>query len=134
MRKMVKNKPQYWEFIRELRNDDVLRANSMNHHLISPEEHAAFMQTYQDQFYVCVEDGTPIGYVGTNAQDYISIALVTEARGKGVGKYMLQYLRKEMSARKMRAIVNITNEASLRLFEACGFVKKYYIFEGDQND
>jgi|TARA_R110000824_G_scaffold156593_5_gene329751 RimJ/RimL family protein N-acetyltransferase len=134
MRKMVKNNPEYWEFIRELRNDDLLRANSMNHHVITTEEHAAFMQSYQHQFYVCLEDDRPIGYVGTNAQDYISIALVADARGKGVGKYMLQYLREEISSRKLRAIVNITNEASLKLFEACGFVKKYYIFEGDNND
>ncbi len=134
MRKMVKNSPEYWEFIRELRNDDLLRANSMNHHVISAEEHAAFMKIYQHQFYVCLEDDKPIGYVGTNAEDYISIALVADARGKGMGKYMLQYLREEISSRKLRAIVNITNEASLKLFEACGFTKKYYIFEGDEND
>ena len=134
MHKIVKNESLYWEFIRQLKNDDLARENSMNSHIITPQEHRAYMKEYEDRYYICLIDDTPVGYVGTNAQDYISIAVVSEARGKGVGKYMLQYFREEMRARKLRAIVNITNQASLKLFEACGFVKKYYIFEGDDND
>lgn len=134
MRKIVKNESHYWEFIRQLKNDDLARANSMNSHVITPEEHRAYMKEYEDHYYICLIDDIPVGYVGTNAQGYISIAVISEARGKGVGKYMLQYFGEEMRARKLRAIVNITNQASLKLFESCGFVKKYYIFEGDDND
>ena len=131
MRKIVKNEPRYWEFIRELKNDDLARKNSMSSHIVGSEEHQEYMKKYQDRYYICLLDGSPVGYIGTNAQDYISIAVISEARGKGLGKFMLSCFHKQMKDRKLRAIVNISNEASLRLFESCGFVKKYYIFEGE---
>lgn len=134
MRKVVENEPRYWEFIRELKNDDLARRNSMSPHIVKPEEHQEYMKKYQDRYYICLLDGIPVGYIGTNAQDYVSIAVISEVRGKGLGKFMLLYFHKQMKDRKLRAIVDISNEASLRLFESCGFVKKYYIFEGDEND
>ena len=134
MLEIVKNAPSYWEFIRDLKNDDTARANSMSNHVIGPEEHRAYMSVHNDKYYICLEDGVPLGYVGRNAQDYISIAVISKARGKGVGKYMLQYFRERMRMQKLRAIVSLDNPASLKLFEACGFIKKYYIFEGDEND
>ena len=134
MLEIVKNAPSYWEFIRHLKNDDTARANSMSNHVIGPEEHRVYMSIHNDKYYICLEAGPPLGYVGRNAQDYISIAVISKARGKGVGKYMLQYFRERMRTQKLRAIVSLDNPASLKLFEACGFIKKYYIFEGDEND
>lgn len=131
MRKIVENEPRYWEFIRELKNDDLARKNSMSSHIVGSEEHQEYMKKYQDRYYICLLNELPVGYIGTNAQDYISIAVINEARGKGLGKFMLTWFHKQVKDRNLRAIVNISNEASLRLFESCGFVKKYYIFEGE---
>ena len=131
---MVKNKPEYWEFIRQLRNDDIMRANSLNSHIIEPEEHHAYMSLHNDKYYICLDEDVPVGYVARNAQDYISVAVISQARGKGIGKYMLQYFGDLMRTQKLRAVVSLTNPASLKLFESCGFVKKYYVFERDQND
>ncbi len=128
---LVDNDATYWEFVRDLKNTDQARHNSVSTHIISREEHHKYMEIYGDRYYICVENDVPIGYVGTNAQDYVSIAVVSGHRGKGVGKYMLQSFRDKVKLHHLRAIVSITNEPSLRLFEACGFVKKYYIFEGE---
>jgi len=131
---IVNNSPDYWEFIRSLRNDKQARENSMNHHIITFDEHANYMKKFQDRYYVCIENNKPIGYVGRNPQGYISIAVLSEARGKGIAKYMLQYLRQKLKENNLQAIVSLTNERSIRLFETCGFVKKYYIFEGEKDD
>tara|TARA_R110000822_G_scaffold305738_1_gene431634 strand:- start:698 stop:1102 length:405 start_codon:yes stop_codon:yes gene_type:complete len=134
MLEIVRNKPQYWEFIRHLKNDETARTNSMSDHMIQVGEHRAYMSVHNDKYYICLNNSIPVGYVGRNAQDYISVAVISENRGKGIGKYMLQYFREQMSTQKLRAIVSLENPASLKLFEACGFIKKYYIFEGDEND
>lgn len=131
---IVKNSPQYWEFIRDLKNDELSRANSMSDHIIEPEEHRAYMSFHNDKYYICLDSETPVGYIGRNAQDYISVAVISEARGKGIGKYMLQYFRELMRAQNLRAVVSLANPASIKLFESCGFTKKYYIFEGDTDD
>ncbi len=53
-KKMVKNKPCYWEFIRTLRNDPSARENFMNQGITKPEKHKAYMEEHQDKFYICL--------------------------------------------------------------------------------
>jgi RimJ/RimL family protein N-acetyltransferase len=92
------------------------------------------MEKYGNNFYVCLIDGSPAGYVGVIDRD-IRVATHPDYQGKGVGKFMINALMKFMINALMKlypdslAKVKIENEASLRLFEACGFTKKYYILE-----
>ena len=79
-------------------------------------------------FYVCLVNNEPAGYVGVINSD-IRVATHPDFQGKGVGKYMINQLM-EMHPDAF-AKVKIDNEASTRLFEACGFKKKYYILEKD---
>jgi ribosomal protein S18 acetylase RimI-like enzyme len=97
---------------------------------VTAEEHHNYMENYSDQYFICLENNVPIGYIGTNAQGYISIAVASGTRGKGVGKFMLKTFCSLKKEANYRAIVSVTNEASLKLFESCGFEKKYYTFEG----
>ncbi len=57
----------------------------------------------------------------------IRVATHPDFQGKGVGKFMINQLM-EMNS-NVFAKVKLENEASLKLFEACGFKKKYYILE-----
>ncbi len=132
MAQIVKNNPSYWAFIRELKNDKTSRENSMHSHEITVEEHRSYMKRHGDKYYICLEDSTPVGYVGFNASGYISIAVVEDSRKKGLAKQMLTYVSQELEKKDLKAIVHISNLASVRLFEACGFVKQYYIFEGEE--
>ena len=59
--------------------------------------------------------------------DDIRVATHPDFQGKGVGKFMIESL---MEAHPLSfAKVKIDNEASLGLFESCGFKRKYYILE-----
>ena len=131
---MRENQKDYWEFIRHLKNDPLSRENSVDSHIILASEHESYMNLYGDRYYICFEGDQPIGYVGYNSDNYISIAVVPNNRGKGVGKFMLSYIKGTAGPGRTKATVRVANEASVRLFEACGFIKKYYIFEGDEND
>ena len=132
--KLVKNNPSYWEFIRRLKNTDVSRANSVSSHIITPDEHKNYMKTYGEQYFICLKEDILVGYVGANARGYISIAVAETARGQGLGKFMLKtYCSYEENANR-RAIVSTSNDASLALFESCGFKKRYYIFEKENCD
>ena len=68
----------------------------------------------------------PVGFVGQIDGD-IRVAVDPEYQGKGVGKFMINQIMKLHP--ESIAKVKLGNEASIRLFESCGFEKKYYILE-----
>ena len=96
----VKNQEKYWEFIRRIRNDKRVKAGLI--------------------------DGQPAGYVGVIDRD-IRVATHPDFQGKGVGKFMINALMTLYP--DSLAKVKIENTASLRLFETCGFQKRYYILD-----
>ena len=124
--KLVKNNDDYWEFIRQLRNMDGVRQGFIQQDHISAEQHALFMKKHSGCFYICLVDDIPAGYVGV-IKDDIRVATHPDFQGQGVGKYMINELMNlhENAVAKVKT----TNKASLSLFEACGFKKKYYILE-----
>ena len=122
----VKNKEEYWEFIRQLRNDKRVKNGFIQQDHIERENHLKYMEKYGNNFYICLIDGNPAGYVGVIDRD-IRVATHPDYQGKGVGKFMINALMKLYP--DSLAKVKIENEASLRLFESCGFAKKYYILE-----
>lgn len=122
----VQNQEQYWEFIRQLRNDARVKSGFIQQDHIAKENHLKYMEKYGKNFYVCLIDGNPAGYVGVIDRD-IRVATHPDYQGKGVGKFMINALMNLYP--DSLAKVKIENTASLRLFEACGFRKKYYILE-----
>ena len=126
--KIVKNNPQYWEFIRELRNMDGIRQGFINQEPISEIEQAKYMLQYNNNFWVCLINNQAAGYVGVIDND-IRIATHPDFHGKGVGSYMIEEIIKTHP--EANAKVKLGNEASLKLFEKCGFKKKYYLLEKD---
>ena len=86
---------------------------------------------YGDCYYICLEDNTPVGYVGVVESD-IRIATHPNHQKKGVARFMIDELL--LLHPDSIAKVKIDNSASLRLFESCGFTKKYYILEKDNSN
>ena len=123
---LVLNKPEYWEFIRTLRNHPDVKGGFIQQEDIERESHEKYMLKYGLFFYVCLVDEQPAGYVGVINKD-IRVATHPDFQGNGVGKYMINQLAEMQS--DAFAKVKIENEASMRLFESCGFKKKYYILE-----
>ena len=123
---LISNKEQYWDFIRELRNMDGVKQGFINQDYITAEQHAIFMKKHSDCFYICLVDKQPAGYVGVIKND-IRVATHPSFQGQGVGRYMINKLMELHQSAVAK--VKITNKASLNLFKACGFEKKYYILE-----
>ena len=111
MIKLIKNEEKYWEFLRTLRNDPSVRTGFIQQEQIASADHKRFMEKYGDCYYICLVDNTPAGFVG-------------------LGKFMIQ----ELGERRPHSIakVKVENEASLRLFESCGFIRKYYLLEKEE--
>ena len=123
---LVDNEIKYWKFILNLRNHPTVKQGFVEQREITEEEHYNFMRQYGDCYFICLAQGTPAGFVGSIKGD-IRVATHPDFQGHGVGKYMINELMKRYP--DSFAKVKIHNRASEKLFESCGFKKKYYIME-----
>ena len=123
---LVLNESKYWDFIRELRNAKGVKEGFINQSHITPEMHNDFMKKWGDNFYICIIDTKPAGYVGVIDND-IRVATHPYFQGVGVGTFMINEIMKLFP--DAFAKVKLENEASIRLFKKCGFKEKYYILE-----
>ena len=123
---LVKNEPKYWEFIRQLRNMDGVREGFIQQKIISKEHHIEYMKKNSTFFYILLDNDVPICYIG-NIDNDIRVATHPDHQGKGAATFALNELMKLHP--DAIAKVKIENKASLRLFEKCGFKKKYYLLE-----
>jgi len=89
-------------------------------------EHFHFMKEHYNDYVVAVMDDDIVGFGGV-VKDDIRVAVHPDHQGLGIGKNIISYL----SARYPDgfAKVKVDNEASLKLFESCGFKKTWYILE-----
>ena len=126
MYRLVKNNSNYWEFVRCLRNMDGVREGFIQQKTIAKQAHEAYMKKNNNFFWICLDKSLPIGYIGI-IEDDIRVATHPDYQGKGVASFMVTEVMKENPSAVAK--VKIENEASLRLFEKCGFKKKYYILE-----
>jgi len=126
MMKLIKNKSIYWDFIRDLRNHPEVKKGFVSQENISKKQHYMFMERHGLKYYICLVDEKPAGYIGVIDGD-IRVATHPEFQGMGIGKFMVNELVKLHPY--SFAKVKLQNEASIKLFEACGFKKKYYILE-----
>ena len=123
---LVPNEEKYWDFILKLRNNSDVKKGFIQQEHIQIGDHLDHMAEYGGCYYICLLDSTPVGYTGVINND-IRVATSPCYQGKGIGKFMINTLATRFP--KAFAKVKIDNISSLRLFESCGFVKKYYILE-----
>ena len=123
---LVENEPKYWEFIRTLRNMDGVREGFVQQDIISREHHESYMKKNSTFFYILLDKDVPICYIG-NIDNDIRVATHPDHQGKGAATFAVNELMKIHP--NAMAKVKILNKASLRLFEKCGFKKKYYLLE-----
>ena len=123
---LVQNEEKYWNFIRDLRNDSRVKRGFVEQKHIQKPVHFFFMHEHGKNFYICLDGDVPVGYIGVINRD-IRVATHPDHQGKGVAKIMVNELVNRHP--DSYAKVKIENEASLKLFESCGFKKKYFILE-----
>ena len=123
---LIKNSPKHWEFIRNLRNMNGVRQGFIEQNPIDEIQHATYMLKYNNNFWICVDNDEPMGYIGVIDND-IRVATHPNFQGQGIGSFMINEIMKLHP--DAFAKVKLDNEASLRLFEKCGFKKRYYLLE-----
>jgi ribosomal protein S18 acetylase RimI-like enzyme len=119
---------EYWEFVRILRMDDRVLDGFIERVEITTEMQERYMQKYSDCYKIALVDGKAAGFVGV-IDDDIRVCTHPDFQGKGVGKFMITECMKLWPT--AFAKVKLNNTASIKLFESCGFTKKFYILKKD---
>jgi len=121
---LVNCTPQYWEFVRTLRNDERVLDGFIKSVHITEEIQTNYMRNHHKSYRIALVDGQPAGYVAV-IDDDIRVCTHPDFQGKGVGKFMINKCMEIWPL--SNAKVKMDNEASIKLFEACGFTKKFFI-------
>lgn len=114
---------EYWEFIRNLRNNPEVLDGFINTSHITEERQCKYMKINHVHFKVCLFDGEPCGYFGVINKD-IRICTHPKYQRKGVGLFMLNEIAKYYP--EAIGKVKTDNHKSKALFEAAGFSVERY--------
>ena len=79
---LVESSKQFWEFIRNLRNHPDVKGGFVEQKYITKKEHETFMKKNNNNYYVCVLSGEPVGFVG-NIDNDIRVATHPDFQGQG---------------------------------------------------
>lgn len=126
--KIVNNSPFYFEFIRLLRNDERVKSGFIQQEEISKEQQIEYMNKYKDNYWICLYENVPCGYVGVIDGD-IRIATSPNYQNMGVGIFMLDFLKTKFRKEDIYAKIKIDNQASIKLFEKAGYKLQYYLYK-----
>lgn len=127
--RLVECDEKYWEFVRLLRIDKRVIDGFIKTDNITQEMQKNYMEKNSNFFRVALIDDEPVGFIGV-IDDDIRVCTHPEHQNKGVGKFMVENIKKIYP--KAFAKIKIGNEKSLKLFESCGFKIKYFILETDE--
>ena len=108
----------YWEFVRQLRMDERVIDGFIETIPITEEQQIKYMLSNAQYYRIALVDGNPAGYVGV-IKDDIRVCTHPDFQGMGVGKFMINECTKIWPT--AYAKVKHGNEASSKLFLACGF-------------
>tara|TARA_R110000824_G_scaffold69827_2_gene179730 strand:+ start:189 stop:572 length:384 start_codon:yes stop_codon:yes gene_type:complete len=114
----------HWDAILEIRNEN--REGFGDSSMIHSGAHCKYMFNHFSNYLLSVEDDEVLGFIGHVDND-IRLATRKEYQRRGVAKFMVEGFMKKYP--QAFAKMKLDNEASLNLFENCGFRKKYYILE-----
>jgi len=129
--RFVPNSTKYWEFIRELRNDPEIREGFVEQIAITKVDQCRYMEKHNDDYYICLHEGVPVGYIGAVDND-IRIAVHKDYQRQGIGEAMVREFM--LLKPDSRAKILIYNTVSQKLFEKCGFTRvrqnaSFYYYE-----
>ena len=116
-KRVVPNHPIYYDFIRDLRNTPECSKGFIEQIYITPEMQVEYMKKYKDNYFICLVDGIPAGYVGVIDND-IRVCTAPGIEKRGVGTFMLDYIKEAYPNATAR--VKEDNEASVALFKKSG--------------
>ena len=116
--KLVQCTEEYWEFVRILRTDPRNIDGFIEHNDITVEDQKKYMEKYWKNYWICIDDTGPLGYIGEINGD-IRVCADHDVKGQGISKFMVKELLKLRP--NVYAKVKIENIPSQKLFESVGF-------------
>lgn len=126
--KIVNNEKKYWNFILNLRNDEQIKKGFISQDKIEKKDHEIYMDIYGSDYFICLIDEEPVGFVGVVKND-IRFAVSLEHQGKGIGNFMISFIKNKYP--QAAAKVKIENENSLKCFTKNGYKIRYYLLENE---
>lgn len=117
--KFVKNEKKYYEFIRQMRVHPKNQKGFLEKVNISEDQQEKYMQKYNDCYYLCLLNETPVGYAGV-VDDDIRICTDPNHQKTGAATFMLNEIMKIFPNATAKILKD--NIASLNLFKKCNFV------------
>lgn len=116
--KLIDNNPQYYEFIRKLRNDIRLNIGFIDKTFITEEMQKKYMKNHSNEYFICLRENVPVGYIGVVDKD-LRLCVKYEEQKNGIASFMLKELMKKNIKFDVRVLPN--NIASLNMFKKNGF-------------
>jgi ribosomal protein S18 acetylase RimI-like enzyme len=116
--RFVKNEAKYYEFIRLMRVHPKNQKGFLEQVNITEEQQEKYMQKYNDCYYLCLQNETPVGYVGV-VDDDIRICTDPEHQKLGAGAFMLNEIIKVFPNATAKILKD--NTPSINLFKKCNF-------------
>lgn len=126
---LVNCSDEFWEFIRNLRNDKRVYSGFINNEFITVEMQRLYMLKNNKNYRIALVNGEPAGYVGVIKND-IRICTHPDFQGKGVGKFLLNNCIKIWP--NATAKIKINNTASINLFKSCGFIEEFILMKNSK--
>jgi len=129
----VNDNESYWEFIRNLRNNDSVNHGFIEMGYISYDQQKKYMAIHGKNYYVIELDSLPIGYIGDVDRD-IRICVHPDFQNNGYGTESIKEFHKLFP--NSLAKIKIDNEQSLKSFKNAGYKITYLLLtkENDTNN
>ena len=124
--KLTKCTEKYWEFVRIQRTDLKNIDGFIERGNITPEDQINYMTKHSHEYRICLLGEIPVGFVGSVNND-IRVCVAHKYKNKGIGKFMIKKAMKLWP--NALAKVKIDNDASIMLFESCGYNLAFYIYK-----
>ena len=118
--KLLKNSPRYYEFIRLLRTHEDNSSGFEEQVQISQSDQIEYMKKYENHYYICILDDTPVGFIGAVNND-LRLATDPKYKRRGVGKFMLESFI-DLEPKCLSKVLR-SNQPSNNLFKKSGFTQ-----------
>ena len=115
---LVQSEELYYQYIYYLGIHPLTKEGFMNQDEISIEDHNKFMDKHKEDYYICLCNGTPCGFVGSVDND-VRVCTDPSFQKKGIASFMLEKLRSMYPT--ATAQIKFDNLASIALFEKSDF-------------
>lgn len=116
--RLVENISEYYEYIRILRTHDENVSGFLEQVTITIQEQEKYMANFGKNYYICLLDDEPVGFVGEINGD-IRVCTDPKHKKKGIGKFMINKLI-ELRPDTFAKVKN-DNIPSINLFKSCKF-------------